>query len=102
MPDPALPSVDTDPAIAEWTALLDRFEHDAARAVDAGAVDPTWHPASTPLPAALAERARHVLALQRAAISAHARERDEVRAQLTAVRRVPAEAHGAAYVDLDG
>ncbi|WP_309069083.1 hypothetical protein [Microbacterium sp.] len=85
-------------AIAEWTALLDRFERDVA-----GPSDAAWREASAPLPFELAGRAQTVLAAQREAIARTARDRDEVLGQLTAVRRIPsAPATAAAYIDLDG
>ncbi len=95
----ATPSPASDEAaIAEWTALLDRFERDIH--------DPSadaWRTASAPLPVELAGRAETVLAAQRAATARLSRERDEVLGQLSAVRRVPSTpATAAAYIDLDG
>lgn len=93
MPDPSRA------AVAEWSALLDRFESDLT-----GAAPAAWRPASAPLPPELADRARRVLAAQRDAIARLERERNDVRGHLTALRRIPAAAAGdaTAYVDLDG
>jgi hypothetical protein len=85
-------------AVAEWTALLDRFE----RALAADAAEP-WAPAATPLPAELAGRARRVLAAQRERVATLTHERDEARSHLLALRRIPAEPdQRSAYLDLDG
>lgn len=84
-------------AVAEWTALLDRLEHDLV------APSPGWAPARTPLPVELADRARRLLAAQGRRIAELTREQDETRAQLTALRSIPAApAERAAYLDLDG
>jgi hypothetical protein len=87
-------------AHAAWEALLDRFERDLDD--PASAAEP-WTPPAEPLPPALAERAGRVLERQRARMRETRAELDDVREQLTALRRVPSPRTDApAYLDIDG
>ena len=97
-------------SVDEWTAMLDRLEHDAERILaaapgtaDAADLSP-WTPPSTPLPPALADRARDVVALQHSAMARARTDLDELRQHLGAVRRVPSDRRGdaPAYLDVDG
>lgn len=85
---------------ADWTAALDRMEHDLA-VPDAA----PWSPDQTlgPLPPHLEGRARAVAARQRVRIAEVAAELEAVRAQLQAARRIP-QPHSdvAAYLDRNG
>ncbi|WAA67052.1 hypothetical protein [Microbacterium oxydans] len=94
----------------EWTALLDRLEEDAERILAAapGSADAAdilpWTPPSTPLPPDLAERARLVVELQRAAMERTRTDLDDLRQHLVAVRRVPGprQPDAPAYLDVNG
>lgn len=97
-------------SIDEWTALLDRLEEDAERILAAapGTADAVdilpWTPPSTPLPPDLAERARLVVELQRAAMERTRAGLDDLRQHLGAVRRVPSarQEDAPAYLDVNG
>jgi len=98
MPEQAAPALPLDPAHAEWAALLDEFE----RALETD-VYAEWRPAANPLPAALAPRARRILAAQHRRAAELSRQRDDAQAHLGAVRLVPsAPADHPAYLDLEG
>lgn len=71
---------------AAWQALLERFEDDLAET----ATVREWAAPATPLPPELAGRARRVVAQQEERMRRLRRELDDVHAQLTALRRVPA------------
>jgi hypothetical protein len=99
----------TDGGRAAWDALLDRFERELdATDLDADSpagADPAgeWTPPAEPLPAELAERAQRVLERQRERMHQTRRELDDVREQLSALRRVPsARTDAPAYLDIDG
>lgn len=97
-------------SLDEWTAMLDRLEQEAERilaaapgaAADADLVP--WAPPSTPLPPALADRARHVIDLQRAAMERARTDLDGLRRHLGAVSRVPStrRPEEPTYLDVDG
>ncbi|MEU4016724.1 hypothetical protein AB0E56_15790 [Microbacterium sp. NPDC028030] len=97
-------------SIDEWTALLDRLEEDADRILAAapGTADAAdllpWSPPATPLPAALADRARAVVERQRSAMDRTRADLDDLRQHLGAVRRIPSTARpdAPAYLDVDG
>lgn len=85
---------------SEWTALLDRFEHDLDGASE---ILEQWTAPAAPLPAELADRARRLLRLQQERIARTRAELDDVRGQLDALRRVPAVRPDVpAYLDVDG
>lgn len=94
----------------EWTALLDRLEQEAEQILDAApgaAADADlapWTPPSTPLPPALADRARRVIDLQRAAMDRARSDLDGMRRHLGAVSRIPStrRPEEPAYLDVDG
>lgn len=88
----------TDDAVAAWTALLDRFEHDLA----ADAELAPWEAPAEPLPAALAGRAEGLLRRQQERLRRQGEELHGVREQLGALRQVPQARTGApAYLDID-
>jgi len=80
---------------AAWAALLDRFESDLTAETPA-----PWSRPDTPLPAASAARARVIVQRQQDRLSAMRSELDELRAQIQALRRIPA-VRGDAPVLLD-
>lgn len=94
----------------EWESLLARMEEDAERvlATDAGAEDAPgvreWTTPAAPLPEALADRARRVVARQRAAMDRLRAARAVTRDHLDAVRRVPGggRPETPAYLDVNG
>lgn len=97
-------------SVDEWTAMLDRLEQDAARILAAapGTADAAdlapWTPPSTPLPPALADRARQVVELQRSAMERTRADLDGLRQHLGAVSRIPStrRPEEPAYLDVDG
>ncbi|GAB2518272.1 hypothetical protein [Paramicrobacterium agarici] len=87
-------------AIAEWTALLDRFEADLNASTASTSL---WQPAATPLPDALADRARQLAERQRDAIARIAHEKAQVQQHLNALKRLPpVRGDAAVYLDVDG
>lgn len=97
-------------SVDEWAALLDRLAEDAGRILsappgtaDAGDIG-QWTPPSSPLPPALADRAKQVVELQRAAMERTRADLDGIRRHLGAVRRVPRNGRtdAPAYLDVDG
>ena len=94
----------------EWTALLDRLEQEAEQilaAAPGNAADTDlapWMPPSTPLPPALADRARRVIDLPRAAMDRARSDLEGSRRHLGAVSRVPGtrRPEEPAYLDVDG
>jgi len=97
-------------SVDEWTTMLDRLEQEAVQILAAApgtAADADltpWAPPSTPLPPALADRARDVIELQRSAMDRARADLGELRQHLGAVRRVPSAGRGdaPAYLDVDG
>ena len=97
-------------SVDEWTAMLDRLEQDAERILSAaaGTADATdiapWMPPATPLPPALADRARRVVELQRSAMDRARTDLDDLRQHLSAVSRIPStrRPEEPAYLDVDG
>lgn len=97
-------------SVDEWTALLDRLEDDAERILAAapGTADAAdlapWTPPAAPLPPVLAERAREVVELQRAAMERTRTDLDGLRQHLGAVSRIPGtrRPEEPAYLDVDG
>ncbi|MEQ4568259.1 hypothetical protein [Paenarthrobacter sp. CAP02] len=77
-------------SLEAWSAILDGFEHDIARAVSGGPAGP-WAPPTDagPLPAALAERARRVLDAQADAVAILSRLKHDAGTQLGAIDAVP-------------
>ncbi|WP_337004404.1 MULTISPECIES: hypothetical protein [unclassified Microbacterium] len=97
-------------SVDEWTALLDRLEKDADRILasapgtaDAADIEP-WTPPASSLPAALADRARHVVEKQRAAMDRARADLDDLRQHLSAMRRIPGtgRSDAPAFLDVDG
>lgn len=97
-------------SVDEWTALLDRLEQDAERILSAapGTADAAdlspWTPPATPLPPALADRARRVVELQRAAMDRARTDLDGLRQHLGALSRIPntRRTDAPAFLDVDG
>lgn len=71
---------------ATWEALLERFEADLSETATAS----EWVVPATPLPVGLADRARRIVGRQEQRMRDMHRELEDVQAQLTALRRVPA------------
>lgn len=87
-------------SVADWAALLDRFERELD---DADLLHSPWHPPTTPMPAELAERARALLLRQQERIADIRGQQDAIAHQLVALRRVPdAGADASAYLDVVG
>lgn len=94
----------------DWGALLDRLEKDARRVLasapgtaDAADIGP-WSPPDTPMPPELADRAREIVELQRAAMERARTDLDEIRGHIGAVGRIPSTQRpdAPAYLDVDG
>ncbi|PJJ73294.1 hypothetical protein CLV46_2880 [Diaminobutyricimonas aerilata] len=85
-----------------WAEVLDLLEADARDELSAEAAD--WHPPADlgPLPPELIDRARAVLALQRARAADLAGRRSSVAAELAAVRAVPTDERASVYLDTSG
>jgi hypothetical protein len=97
-------------SVAEWTLMLDRLERDAERILasapgtaDINDIAP-WMPPATSLPPALADRARHVVELQRSAMERTRADLDGLKQHLGAVSRIPStrRPEEPAYLDVDG
>lgn len=90
---------------AAWSALLDRFEQDlqtlaaTCEGSDDGAIAP-WEPPSTPLPAALGDRAARLLARQRQQSEITRGTLIALRGHRDALERIPVSRDGSAYLDI--
>ena len=92
--------VDADPVDPVWVALLDRLESDLA---EPEPVVSPWTKPETPLPPALADRARRLQQRQQERMRQVRAELDGVRHHLDALRRVPpGRGDAPAYLDIDG
>lgn len=88
---------------ARWHKVLDQLERDASAIESGDRILTEWTPPDNigPLPAELADRARHVKRRLDNAMSTLSRERDDTLAQLGALRKMPEPDHAARPVFLD-